>query len=595
MKTIESALLAAPLQEARAAADRRPGCPSFRSAALLLWAAILLSIVPLAPAATNDLVATLQQGLFDEEANHDLAGAIKYYQSVVDRFDENRKLAATALFRLGECYRKQGNTNQANAQYERVLREFPDQTQFVTLSRAYLAAGGASPDVNSSDLRPSTSAEAEEVSRIRAMIKDSPDLINARNPDTGQTPLHKAAALGQFVVAQFLLANGADVDARNPKSSDRTALHLAAEGGHKAIVELLISYKANVRAADRNGFSPLHLAAQHGFRGVIETLLAHGADVNAKTLSGAIPLHFAAANGFKSIAEVLLANGADPNALASQVRSTASQNFAGTPLHIAAARADDSLAGLLLTNRADVNALDDQGLTPLHVAAERGSLAVAALLLAHSADVNAKKSVPSQMGATPLVYAVNANQKDMVTLLLKDRADPNAPFDSTGAFPVPQGKNFTPLLIATHRGFADVVDLLLASGADPNLKDANGYSPLFASLTTDSANALRLVTALLDHGADVNTRDADQATMLMRAAGNRRKELVAQVLTHKPNVNAQDQRGNSALHYLVYSLNMSWPPSTGGTAEEAPAILESLVAVGADVNARNRDGRTPLA
>jgi len=61
----------------------------------------------------------------------------------------------------------------------------------------------------------STSAEADEVKRIQAMIKDSPDLINAMGPDVSGRPLHQDAAKGQLIVAQFLLANGADIEAKN--------------------------------------------------------------------------------------------------------------------------------------------------------------------------------------------------------------------------------------------------------------------------------------------------------------------------------------------------------------------------------------------
>jgi lipopolysaccharide biosynthesis regulator YciM len=101
---------------------------------------LLLSVLALvgtavAGAATNDPKATLERGLFEEEANHNLPAAIQAYQSVVNQFDQDRKLAATAVFRLGECYRRQGKTNEASAQYERVLREFADQAPLLELSR----------------------------------------------------------------------------------------------------------------------------------------------------------------------------------------------------------------------------------------------------------------------------------------------------------------------------------------------------------------------------------------------------------------------------------------------------------------------------
>src|SRR5215471_8217576 len=103
---------------------------------VFLGAAMLLS--SLARAATNDLSAMLQRGLFEEEANHNLDAAIQAYQSVISHYDQDRKLAATAIFRLGESYRKQGKTNEANAQYQRVLREFADLTDLAAPSRAYV-------------------------------------------------------------------------------------------------------------------------------------------------------------------------------------------------------------------------------------------------------------------------------------------------------------------------------------------------------------------------------------------------------------------------------------------------------------------------
>src|SRR2546425_13349682 len=104
---------------------------------MLFTLSVLMTSAIVAPAATNDLSAALQRGLFEEEANHNLDAAIQAYQSVINQYDKDRKLAATAIFRLGESYRKQGKTNEATAQHERVLREFGDQTELATVSRTY--------------------------------------------------------------------------------------------------------------------------------------------------------------------------------------------------------------------------------------------------------------------------------------------------------------------------------------------------------------------------------------------------------------------------------------------------------------------------
>ena len=82
---------------------------------------ILLGAICAQAAATNDLAATLRNGLFEEQVNHNLDAAIATYQTLVTQFDKDRQLTATAVFRLGECYRTLGKTNEAAAQYERCL------------------------------------------------------------------------------------------------------------------------------------------------------------------------------------------------------------------------------------------------------------------------------------------------------------------------------------------------------------------------------------------------------------------------------------------------------------------------------------------
>ena len=175
--------------------------------------AVLLATATLAFAATNDLSSALQKGLFEEEANHNLEAAVTAYQAVATQFDKDRKLAATAIFRLGEVYRKQGKTNEAAAQYERILKEFSDQTTLADLSRTLLPKGQVGDrkvEIADVSIR---SAEDQEIQRIKAMIKDSPDLVNANNAqDGGFAPLHTAARSGQLRVAEFLLDNGADVN-----------------------------------------------------------------------------------------------------------------------------------------------------------------------------------------------------------------------------------------------------------------------------------------------------------------------------------------------------------------------------------------------
>ena len=88
--------------------------------------------------AADPLTERLQRGLFEEEANRNLDAAIKEYQAVVTQSDEQRKVTATALFRLGDCYRKLGKTNEAAAFYQRITRDFSEQEQLARLAADFL-------------------------------------------------------------------------------------------------------------------------------------------------------------------------------------------------------------------------------------------------------------------------------------------------------------------------------------------------------------------------------------------------------------------------------------------------------------------------
>ena len=120
----------------------------------ILFAGILLASAALLSAATNDLTPLLQQGMLDEEATHDLNAAIADYQSLATQFDKDREIAATAIYRLGECYRKLGQTNEAAAQYERIVREFPDQKTLVPMSQQNLTGLGVTVSAASSSENP---------------------------------------------------------------------------------------------------------------------------------------------------------------------------------------------------------------------------------------------------------------------------------------------------------------------------------------------------------------------------------------------------------------------------------------------------------
>jgi DNA-binding beta-propeller fold protein YncE len=101
---------------------------------------VLVSFASIRLLAADDANTTFEQGLLEEEANHKLDAAIHNYRDSLSYLVTNRQMLATAVFRLGECYRKAGKVGEARMQYRRILRDFPDQTNLVRISEEMVGA-----------------------------------------------------------------------------------------------------------------------------------------------------------------------------------------------------------------------------------------------------------------------------------------------------------------------------------------------------------------------------------------------------------------------------------------------------------------------
>ncbi len=218
-------------------------------------------------------------------------------------------------------------------------------------------------------------------------------------------------------------------------------------------------------------------------------------------------------------------------------------------------------------------------------AAAAGNIRVVKQNLAKGVDINAKDSL---FGATALSSAALFGHTKIIALLLEAGADVNAKNRDGG----------TALHNAAFLGQYEAAKLLLESGAEVNIRNGDGGTPSDAAavdwettrfilgmlrIKVDrekiEAGRTKVVELLRQHSAATDTRSESNALCDAVRSGDLR--AVKEQLANGVDINAEDSEFGVAA--------LSWAALLDDTE-----IAKFLIAKGADVNAKSRDGSTPL-
>ncbi|MHC4743881.1 MAG: tetratricopeptide repeat protein [Planctomycetota bacterium] len=99
---------------------------------------LFLAACPGAGAAQSASVL-LQEGIYAEEIEGDLDAAIKIYEKIVSQAQQTEQAAAMAIYRIGMCRLKKGDTAGAAEQFEQVTKKYPGQKSLVAKARSQIA------------------------------------------------------------------------------------------------------------------------------------------------------------------------------------------------------------------------------------------------------------------------------------------------------------------------------------------------------------------------------------------------------------------------------------------------------------------------
>jgi len=179
-----------------------------------------------------------------------------------------------------------------------------------------------------------------------------------------------------------------------------------------------------------------------------------------------------------------------------------------TPVGVVNKNMDKFLSLLDKVADIDVKSKSYPGSNALMIAIHPNNPKVFDLLLEHGANVNAR----DDEGVTVLMYAANMGNVRAAKILLENGANIN---DVSNA-------GQTALIIAAARGF-DIVNLLLEYGADVNVKGADNETALMSAVILGSEDTIKI---LLDKGADVAVADREGNTALAYAKKFNREDIV---------------------------------------------------------------------
>ncbi|KAM3460165.1 hypothetical protein NHJ6243_006211 [Beauveria neobassiana] len=235
-------------------------------------------------------------------------------------------------------------------------------------------------------------------------------------------------------------------------------------------------------------------------------------------------------------------------------------------LSVAVSAGHEGVAKLLLEHGVEVDVEDAAGRTPLWIAAQTGRRELALRLLNRGAE----KDRRDEHQRTPLWAAADSGQGDTVNLLLECQAAINCR-DKFGQ---------TALAVACSKGHVDIVMVLLFYSADMNLFDIRGRTPLWTATANGDETVL-----LVSHGANTQSifpLDYETSKSLLWKAVRCGHAESARLLLDTGKINPDTRCDKMTPLALAASNNDR-------------RLVELLLHHGADVRAKDSQGRTPIS
>eukprot|EP00210_Caulerpa_lentillifera_P006979 g6674.t1 len=330
------------------------------------------------------------------------------------------------------------------------------------------------------------------------------------------------------------------------------------------------------------GFTPLEAAIAGKKITTMKLLLDEGADVEWKCSRSWTPLMSACGMGFLNGVKILTEYGAK--------LSTSSTNGL-TAFLVAAKKQRLSVVSYLLElESCSITDTSNDGQNALHMLVLSNDGSICSQLIEKGIDIDAQ----TLEGETPLYLATIHNCVDSLRVLLEAGADPDI-VTKNGECAIGEAKSLghdhaaeiltvygagtaSDLVQAIVNNDLGLLEYLVDSGADIEQRSGRSMTPLIAAC---NCGFLEGVKFLVERDANMSASSLDGITCLLVASKKRREDVLSYLLEQEScPVTNTDIDGYSALHYIVLLDN--------------PDITSCIISKGADINAKNQDGESPV-
>lgn len=402
------------------------------------------------------------------------------------------------------------------------------------------------------------------------------------------TPMYIAIKNEYTKVVEYLIKSGIEVDEKH--------LQKASEIQNNEIENIIRTNLAKENDYDHLIAKNIVMKGQISKLSVLDSLFTAGLDVN---FDGGCLLRLACKHNQLDMAKFLLERRADPNQYyVVDKKNRWRQSFNScdirsniTALMLACKNINYQIVDLLIKNNANINAADSKGRNSFY----------------YLFDHERHHKYPQDYTVSKLIKL----RKSIFKLLCDNGISKKNAFHY---IPINYGENH-------NKDVVDLVEILLEEGIDINYinEDHNISLPKHFLQRLMIYGDLEIFDHLIEKNIDLSITDYEEKTLLMYPLIKERSDILfKKLIEYGLDIHAKDRRGNGILHYVLKSrkerlvnsvkllidkhIDCSHQDRFGRTSimqklrhsKEMEQVIELIVQNGADVNARNRQGKTAL-